>query len=215
MNMALAGSAEHAQLPPKRPIDISNALLRAGFRLSARLRFEELSEQRLVAAAGVELADFHRTFGDLDAFIHVLQQRLAQELGDSLRAALWTEGDRRARLMLAAQSYLDLCRVRHGAQAWVQALSQRSPSLSATRRKHDRQLARQMESELCGGGPAAAQAEARLLVASLLEAARMEAESAAVSPAARHAVSAFIEVCTAESRWPRGSGPATAGPTGV
>jgi AcrR family transcriptional regulator len=194
---------EMAPARPIRPVDISNALLRAGFRISAQIPYGELTEQRLIEAAGVEIADFLRTFGDLDAYMHVMQQRLMQELSDALRAALWSDGSRRERLLLASQSYLDLCRVRRGAHDWVHTLAQRSQPLSLTRRKHSRQLARVLESEFCPGWPAAAEAEARLLIAALLDTARHEAAAGAVDEAARRAVARFIESCTVDSDWPR------------
>lgn len=182
-------------------VDLSDSLLQAGLKLSADVEYGQLSDQLLSGSAGVDVADFRHVFGDLEAYIHVLQQRLAQEMSEALRAALWSEGSRRERLQQAAQVFLNLSLARRGAHGWVAELSRRSAPLLATRHKHARQFARILESELCDAWSAAAEAESRMLVAALREAARQESVHGAMLEQMREAVGGFIRICTEAEDW--------------
>ena len=181
----------------ERPLQVSDALLRAGLRLSAHLRLGELKAPMLAHAASVTSAEFVEVFGDIDAFVHVVEQHLADELADALRTAVYSQSGRHKRLLTGVRTVLNLNLARRGAHAWVRELSRRSAPLAASRRKHERALARLLEPEFARESATMAQAEARLLLAALREVARTEGEQGSVSDDLRESVASFVSSCVA------------------
>jgi len=194
-----------------RALALSDQFLQAGFRLSATTDFAQLSDRAVAQAAEASVADFRSIFGDLEAYIHVLQLRLSGELGQALQAALKRPGPRQQRLQAAASAFLDLRLARRGAHAWIAALARRSAPLHASRRKHRRQHARMLESAF-GEIPAkSAEAAARLLLAAMHQAAGVEAVQGAASAPARTAIHGFIQTCIESTNRGGNPGPVTPG----
>lgn len=182
------------------PAQISESMLRAGMKLSSRVAFSDLNEGELQDAAQVDAEQFREVFGDLDTYLHVMEQRLSDELAEALRSALFGLGSQSQRLNAAIDVFLDMHLARRGAHDWVRQQSHRSAPLKASLRKHCRIHARILESGFSDTSTPLAQAQARMLVAALRETARAEGIAGCANPDLRESLFCFARTCSAAPR---------------
>lgn len=173
-------------------------LLAAAPSLWSQFSFQELTEARIVSAAGVGTDEFQAAFGSIFGYVNVLQQQFMDELRNRILKVTTGTGSGMTRIQLACETYLSGCLDHRALRAWL-IEARTLPEVAAGLRKQNQVYWVVLGSELKTLGWPQPQAAARLFLAMINEAATIEHRAGGPVPAARESLWDFLLRGTAKA----------------
>jgi AcrR family transcriptional regulator len=176
-------------MPSKKqaPLDIQG-LLRLGMELAEKADYSKMSLAPVAKAAKVPLAQLKAHFVDFTHYLIAVQQQFLDELRDEVIAATNQHSPGLERVRSATLVYLDHCLKHRGLRGWLMQARKEEPQLAEGLRRQNHSFTLVISTEFHALRWPHPLAAARLYLAAIQEAARLEQARGTQLPYIREAI---------------------------
>lgn len=179
--------------PP--PLDFDQLFI-ASTTLADTLPYEQATLARVARAARVPVAQLRQQFGDFGRLLVALQQRFLDELRDAVIAQTSVRPSGFERLHQAALIYLRHCLRYRGLRGWMLQARLADPAMAEGLRRQNQAFTLVISTELSALGQPHPLPAARLFLAAVQEAGRLEHHHGAPLPHIREALAGIARFYT-------------------